>query len=283
MGARSRALETPQSKTPWALENIPPFPAVALRLLQTLSEDEADLAEIARIIEVEPILTGRILKLANSPLYGSYQEISSIPNAICMLGLIHLKAITTTHALGQFVGPALNRQTLRACWENSLAGAVLSEKLAVCCSMDPDFCYLGGLMRDIGRLALLIKHPESYEKLLSHTRDRGLDLMAAERALFDIDHCSAGAWLVEKMPFPELREAVSWHHEPLNGGPFRFLQLVHVADAMSDALGFGVLPCAPAPDFETALNDLPEPARSRFSHDPRELQAEIRSRIQTWA
>lgn len=271
------------AKTPWALENIPPFPAVAMRLLRTLSGEDVDVAEVAKIISVEPVFASRVLKLANSALFGTYQEIIAIPDAILLLGLAHIKAITATQALGDFVNPALDRKTLRACWENSLAGAVLSEKLAVSCRMDPDFAYLGGLMRDIGRLALLVKHPDTYAKLLADSNERGSDLMAAERELFDIDHCSAGSWLIERLPFPELHEVVAWHHEPLTEGPFRMVQLVQIADRMADSLGFGVMASATVPDFEDVLNDLPDASRARFSCDPQELRAEVQTRIQSWS
>ncbi len=269
-------------KTPWALENIPPFPAVAMRLLRTLSGENVDVVEVAKIIAAEPVFASRVLKLANSALFATYQEVKAIPDAILLLGLEHIRAITTTQALGDFVSPALHRKTLRVCWENSLAGAVISEKLATSCRMDPDFAYLGGLMRDIGRLALLVKHSEAYEKLLADSTERGSDLMAAERELFDIDHCSAGAWLIEKMPFPELREIVAWHHEPVAAGPFRMLQLVQIADRMADALGFGVMASAPVPNFEDVRNDLPEHSRARFSADPPELRTEVQARIQSW-
>ena len=278
--ADSRA--TP-AKTPWALENIPPFPAVAMRLLRALSGEDVDVAEVAKIIAVEPVFASRVLKLANSALFGTFQEIKAIPEAILLLGLVHIRAITTTQALGDFVSPALHSKTLRACWENSLAGAVISEKLASCCRMDPDFAYLGGLMRDIGRLALLVKHPDAYAKLLADSSERGIDLMAAERELFDIDHCSAGAWLIERLPFPELHEIVAWHHEPLTGGPFRMLQLVQIADRMADALGFGVMATAPVPDFDDVRHDLPESSRARFSCDSQELRDEVQTRIRSWS
>jgi hypothetical protein len=127
-----------------------------------------------------------------------------------------------------------------------------------------------------------VKYPEPYTKLLADSDQDGCDLIAAERELFEIDHCAAGAWLIERMPFPELREVVAWHHEPLTGGPFHMLQLVHIADRMADALGFGVLPSTPMPDFEAVRGDLPEPARVRFSCDPVELKTEIQSRLRDW-
>src|SRR5712691_7252203 len=88
------------------------------------------------------------------------------------------------------------------CWRNTLAGAIVAEKLARACRMDTDFAYVAGLLRDIGRLALLVKYPESYANLLAVTREHAFDIRTVERDLFDIDHYEAGAWLMQRMPFP---------------------------------------------------------------------------------
>lgn len=270
------------SRTPWALDNIPPFPAVAIRLLQALSKEDAAIDETARIVAAEPVFSGRVLQMVNSPLFAVPHEVKSISQAILLLGLAKIRAITVTRAMGDFVASALDRKTLRLCWQNSLAGAILSEKLAPSCQLDPDFAYIAGLLRDIGRLALLVKYPEPYANLLAVSGEHSCDLIDTERQLFEIDHCTAGAWLIQTMPFPELHEVVTLHHEPVTGGRLRMVDLVHVADGMADALGFAVLARAHPLDFETVLAELPQPARSRFVHDPQELKAEIESRIRSW-
>ena len=70
------------------------------------------------------------------------------------MSLIHLMSNTGLGlvAVGDFVGTALKFESLRRCWQHSLAGAMLSEKLARACQMDPDVAYLAALLRDIGRL-----------------------------------------------------------------------------------------------------------------------------------
>jgi HD-like signal output (HDOD) protein len=88
-----------------------------------------------------------------------------------------------TRSLGDFVAPVLKVQALRVCWKNSLAGAILSEKLAAACGVDPDFAYVAGLLRDIGRLALLVKYPQPYGNVLAVSGENSYDLMATEREL----------------------------------------------------------------------------------------------------
>jgi HD-like signal output (HDOD) protein len=200
-----------------------------------------------------------------------------------VLGLARVKSITVTRALGDFVAPALSVRSLRVCWQNSLAGALLAEKLARACKMDADVAYVAGLLRDIGRLALLVKYPDSYANLLAVSDEHAFDLMNTERELFDVDHCQAGGWLMERMPFPpELTEVVVHHHDPPTDHSFRLVHLIRIADRMADALGFAVAAQVNQPQFAEVLEELPEAALLRFHCDEAELKAEIDTRIQTW-
>ena len=280
--AKAPTFQPGTDKKPWALDDLPPFPLVATKLLEVLSRDNVHITGVGRIIAAEPVFAGRVLQMANSPLFALQTQVKTISHAIVLLGLDRVKAITVTRALGDFVAPVLNSQALRTCWQNSLACALLSEKLARACKIDTDFAYVAGLLRDIGRLALLVKYPDSYVNLLAVSSEQGFDLIATERELFDIDHCQAGAWLMAKMPFPpELCEVVAKHHDPPSG-PFRMVHLVRIADLLADTLGFAVLPVSGLPAFGEVLQELPEAACLRFTPDPQELKAEISARIQAW-
>ena len=280
---RTSIRKPPTNTAPWALDKLPPFPLVASRLMQLLAKEDPDINEVGRIIASEPVFATRVLQMANSPLFALTAQVKTLSHAIIVLGLARVKAITVTRALGDFVAPALSVHSLRVCWQNSLAGALLAEKLARCCKMDPDYAYVAGLLRDIGRLALLVKYPDSYAHLLAVSGEHAFDLMSTERDLFDVDHCQAGAWLMERMPFPpELAEVVAHHHEAPSDHHFRMVHLVRVADRMADTLGFAVIAPVNPPSFTELIDELPESARSRFDQDPQDLTAEIDTRIQTW-
>jgi putative nucleotidyltransferase with HDIG domain len=278
----ARPSQPPSDKKPWALDDLPPFPLVATRLLEVLSQENAHITGVGRIIAAEPVFASRVLQMANSPLFALQTQVKTISHAIVLLGLDRVKAITVTRALGDLVGPVLKSKSLRACWENSLACALLSEKLARACKMDTDFAYVSGLLRDIGRLALLVKYPDSYANLLAVSSEQDFDLIETERELFDIDHCQAGAWMMARMPFPpELCEVVAKHHQ-VPTGPFRMVHLVRVADMLTDALGFSVLPIAHQPTYGQVIQELPEAASLRFLPDPEELKADIGARLKSW-
>ncbi len=273
-----------QTPTPWALEDLPPFPRVAIRLVRLLSTEDVKISEVGQFIAAEPVFSARVLQMANSPLFGLGQQVKTIARGIVVLGLERVKAITMTRGLGDFISPALKNKALAQCWRNSLAGALLAEELAPPCGMDPGFAYTAALLRDIGRLALLVKYPESYANVLAVSQEHSMDLMTIERDLFDIDHCQAGAWLVRQMGLPEeLDEVVAWHHERLDQNPFRMVHLVRIADLMADAIGFPVLQAPPQRTFEEVLQELPSPVRANFDRKSEELEQKIGERIRTWS
>ena len=271
---------TQEHITPWALENLPPFPGVALQLLQLLAKEDIHIREVGRFIAADPVFAADVLQIANSALFGLRSQVKTIAHAVMVLGLERVKAVSLTRAFGMYLTPVMRVEAVRRCWQNSLAGALLAEKLADCCGIDVPLAYTAGLLRDIGRFALLVKYPGPYANMLAVSQDNGYDLMSTERELFDVDHCQAGAWLTQKMKLPEeLREVAAGHHLPVNGGPFGLVQLVHVADAMSDCLGFGILPEPPDADLARALEVLPAAARARLDDDPEKLKKEINERI----
>ncbi len=272
----------PTITAPWALANLPSFPVVATRLIALLSKEDVNIHEAGRIIAADPAFATRVLQMANSPLFALERQVKTISHAIVILGVQRVKAISLTRALGDFIGPALKVRALRVCWRNSLAGAILAGRLARACRLDPDTAYVAGLLRDLGRLALLVKYPDEYANLLAVSGENAFDLLSTERDLFDIDHCQAGAWLMETVPFPaELTEVVAHHHE-VPTEPFRMVHLVRVADRLADTLGFAVVPPLCERTYAEAIEELPVAHRTRFVFDPDQLKLEIESKIQAW-
>jgi len=285
---REKIVQTAPAKpgAPWALDNLPPFPKMATRLLQLLSKEDTDLNEIGRYIAAEPVYAARVLQMANSPLFALQRQVKTISHAIAILGTERVKAITMTRALGDFLKPAMRVKALRLCWLNSLACGLLSERVAHACGVDADFAYTAGLLRDLGRLALLVKYPESYANLLAVSQEHSYDLLATERDLFEIDHCQAGVYLLEKMPFPsELQEVVARHHDEaiLQEQPFRMVHVVRLAGRMADTLDFAIIPRLDQLEFADVVEEMPESARSRFTGDEQALKAEITAKIAAWA
>jgi len=274
MGMETKSADS----APWALEKLPPFSPVAMRLVALLSDEDVHVDQVSRFIAAEPVFAARILQLANSPLFALMRQVTSIPQAVIVVGLQRVKAIALTRALGDYVAPVLRRKALAACWRNTLAGAIAAELIAPSCGQDPGIAYTAGLLRDIGRLALLVKYPEAYSNAIEIARE-GADLRETERSLFDLDHCQAGQWIVSRMFLPEeICRSVVHHHDRQIPDDWDLVRLVRTADRLADSLGFAIVPATHLPPAQEILEEIPGAGR-RATLDPAALAAEIDRRI----
>ena len=123
-------------------------------------------------------------------------------------------------------------------------------------------------MHDIGRLGLLAAHTGRYAELLNRITGNNSALMEAERLLFSIDHCEAGAWLTRTWGLPEeFRETGAHHHETFEAASRDQNELVKMACCLAHAMGFKAAPLIDSDPIDSILKtipDLPDP-RSRFS------------------
>jgi putative nucleotidyltransferase with HDIG domain len=267
----------------WALRDLPPFPWIATKVLQLLTGSKADDVETCRLIELiraDASLSSELLRRANSPLYGLRARIASVQHAVVILGLDRVKKVALTAGLGAYLKTALKVELLRRCWRHSLACGILCEELARGCALSADQAYTAGLLHDIGRLALLVKHPEAYAGLLEVIQENGLHPLDSERDLFDVDHCQAGAWLARHWDFPaELAEVAALHHQPLGDGRINLLRLVHLACRLADSLGFGVCSTAGREDPSQIFAELPRRCLYLLEGGPEALKERVTERV----
>src|ERR1700722_4322995 len=109
---------------PWALINLPPFPAVAARVMQLLSQDSSGLKELAGVIRTDVAFSSELLTLANCPLFATSAEIKTVLHAAALLGLNRVKGIAMTISLRSYLTDSLRMPALLACWRHSLACAI---------------------------------------------------------------------------------------------------------------------------------------------------------------
>jgi putative nucleotidyltransferase with HDIG domain len=266
----------------WALRDLPPLPWIATRVLGLLSRqaDEVESKQLIELLQADAALSAELLRRANSALYAFRWQILSLQHAVVILGLDKVRNLAMTLGLGAYLRPALRAAVLRRCWRHSLTCALLSEHIAPAWGIPADQTYAAGLLHDIGRLALLVKHPQSYADLLSvETNDRS-NVLDAERELFNVDHCEAGAWLAEKWNFPKLlAQVVARHHDPPANDPFDILKLVHVTCRLTDSLGFYVIEAAQPEQTADILAELPERTQARLETDLKTLEETLERKV----
>ncbi|MGB7332530.1 MAG: HDOD domain-containing protein [Terriglobales bacterium] len=262
----------------WDPNAIPPFPAVALKALNLMSGTETSLLALCNIIRSDPAFSIAVLKIANSPLVAFPKNVTSVLQASMLLGFQRLRSVVITVGLKAYLGSSFTPLT-QSCWRHSVACAILAERSAKWTFLDKDFAYTAGILHDIGRIALAAIMPKSYARVIERGADRPQDLLQTERELCGIDHCQAGRSLVTAWNLPDAFLAITaCHHDPeahLSGTA----SLVALSCELADALGFAVVRCRSPRSYVEVLAKFPEPVRSRFPIEDKELASEIANEI----
>jgi putative nucleotidyltransferase with HDIG domain len=264
-----------------SLKKVPPFPPVAVKLLSLLSDPAVDTNEVADLIGSDATFTARLLQRVNSAEFGFISDITNVRRAVALLGLDTTRQITLAHATAAYAQGGLKTETMRRCWQHTVATAVLAEEIAEACDAFASVAFTAGIMHDIGRLGLLVAYPEEYERVIRYAAERCLDVLEFEEEEFGAHHAEAGRVLAESWGLPsEMALIAGRHHDPCEGMELGLLRIVHVACRLADVLGYDIVrPLVPSTPSDVIAN-LPAQARARLAQDPAELCERIEERIQ---
>ncbi len=138
------------------------------------SSETASLSQVQQVLRTDAAFSADVLRLANSPQFALRGTITSILQAVMMLGLERIKALATTLSLRAFLSGRDAGGLLRQCWRHNLATAFLCEKLARFAHLESEACYTAGLLHDIGRLAFLRNNPDKYRMALAKAKGPGV-------------------------------------------------------------------------------------------------------------
>ncbi len=217
---------------------IRPFPRVVNQLLSAFEDPNADAKTFARIIEADAALAAKLLRMANSPVYGFSNVIRSIEHATVVLGMGPLKNVALTFAGSSLFAAGDSAVEQReALWNHSLGCATAARLIAKhVTDVDPDEAFLAGIFHDIGKLIFFDVLTDEYSQLARH--DFGCSLIVKEQECFAINHQEVGAQLIKTWQLPEklMVVAENHHHPDLAIAHQNLTNTVHVADLMMHAI-----------------------------------------------
>ena len=208
-----------------SLTDLPPIPAVAQRLLTLLTDENVELDEIARTIEMDPGLSARIIGLAGSAFFGSPLPIYSVREAILrVLGLNMVKSLAISVAIsGGFKVDQCKEFDIQRYWGGAMLTADLAQRLAGAVTARADgesdppdlhIAYLSGLLHNLGLLVLTHLYPAEMAKAFAAAKGgQAGSLLAAERELLGVDHHETGSWLAQRWHLPNEVITVMTHHQ----------------------------------------------------------------------
>lgn len=223
------------------LSELRPFPASVSMLLSKLNDVNANAKTFADIIECDAALAVRLLRAANSPLYGVSNEVRSIEHAVTLLGMRGLKSLALSLAgASLFLTGTKAVKERQAVWKHSLGCATVARSLARHTPNIPkDEAFLAGIFHDVGKLFLYDFAPEEYSAI-----SESEDLIAHERDLFDVTHeelgiRSASRWNLAE----EIKVAIGYHHRPEQAPTHReYAMVVSLANQLAHLGGVGSEP-----------------------------------------
>lgn len=190
---------------------LPPQPKVLMALNKEIKKEQPSFENIAALIEQDPSMVAKVLKIVNSPFYStSRNEMVSMVRALSILGLRNFVCVVLASCLKDMVG--VTEETMRI-WSHTLLVAKICELIARQLGVaPPDAAYMAGLFRDSSVPLLLEKEPR-YDEVMNMLVVGGGDVDAFEESHFDTSHSTMSYLLARSWSLPEaVCDAIHMHH-----------------------------------------------------------------------
>lgn len=220
--------------------NMSTIPDVVLKLRQMMDNPSMSAATVGEELSKDQVLTAKVLRLVNSGFYGFRSPITTITQAMVLLGFDVVKTLVLSASVLDIL--ELMNKLLAGLWEHSLAtarlGHVLSERLRL---PNPEEVAVSGLLHDLGKVVVAQRFPAEFRQIRHTVEARGCSLAEAEREVLGVHHAEIALWLLKKWGLPsKLVYPVAYHGQfnPTREFADR-TAVIHVANVLARARGYG--------------------------------------------
>jgi len=226
---------------------LPTLDASVQKILEVAQNPKSSAAEMEEVISKDQSLSGKVLKIVNSAYYGFPRQISSISQAIVVLGFQAVKNLALTSSVkDMFRETHKGTLNMKALWLHSMATAIASEIIADYLGYQKkEEAFTAGLLHDIGKLVMNMFVPELKE-VVEKVGKEGLTFFEAEQKILDVNHAVVGKYLLDNWNLPNpIIMAVLYHHEPMKAGDILYADLVkfvHLADNLVKIARYETVP-----------------------------------------
>ncbi|MEM1013477.1 MAG: GGDEF domain-containing protein [Planctomycetota bacterium] len=214
---------------------LPSLPTVAVEVLRLARDSEVDMGALADVINQDPALSARVLKTVNSSFYGRSQKVTTIEQALVVMGLQSVKTLVLGFSLVEgLMDKSSEGFDHKTYWQRSFYTACAAKELGVACRvMQTEELFVCGLLSDIGMLILDLVLPDEYGRVCALTKSH-IEQDVAERSRIETDHAEVAGYVSElwKLP-PVLSEPVRWHIQPDEAGDETLQTMARVVSVAS--------------------------------------------------
>lgn len=220
-----------------AIERMPAFPKSVQKILELSRSINCPPKDMVSVIEKDPVMTVKILKIINSAFYSLSNKITSVGQATVYLGINTIKNLALGFAaVGMLPRTSPEGFDMQKYLLHSLLVAALARQLAMQGAkeeVDPGDCYIAGLLHDFGKIVFVQFMGNEFHAALTQVAVAGIPLHEAERATIGADHALVGAMLVRRWQFAEpLAQCIQDHHRP-DAAPSALLDCLRTANQIA--------------------------------------------------
>lgn len=220
------------------------LPVVAYNVMQLTQNPKASAMDVGKAISQDPALTSKVLKIANSAFYGFPRKISTINNAIVILGFSNIRNIVLSAGIidaykGRKSSEYFDRTDF---WKHSLTCGIASKIIASTVGLkNAEEAFIWGLLHDLGKIVMDTYIHEEFSQVAQNAKTNGRLIVDAEQKFLGFNHTDVGSLVAKKwnMP-PALIKVIKFHHNPvLDYNSLRISSIVHLADILCRTLDLG--------------------------------------------
>lgn len=215
------------------------LPDVYLKINRLVDDPNSSSADIAKAVSQDPSFTVRLLRVANSSLYGFSSKVDSVPKAVTIIGTSQIRSLALSMSVASsFAGLPNELVSMDNFWRHSLLCALAARHLAKeVRRCDPDALFTAGLLHDIGELVIFNRLPDQAKAALELVLDSQdqVQVHEAEQQTIGFDHADVGGELARQWKLPSLLvDCIAYHHdiEKAESHP-RETALIHIANVIA--------------------------------------------------
>lgn len=195
---------------------FPSLPGIAVEILDIVNKDDAPLTQLGEVIAVDPALSAKMLKVANSSLFSGNREISNLNRAMAILGTNTIRSIALSFVISSdLCSKKQSGYSIDDFWRRAVISAVAAELLSKMLGDRDEDIFLTALLQDLGLLAMLMTKGQSYHSLLESYKDLQEELKDLEMEKYGFNHQQVGYALLSEWNLPEaITLPIRHHHCP---------------------------------------------------------------------
>ena len=211
------------------VENLFTLPVVSRQIMDMATSTMFSAPDIARVVEKDPVLTSKVLKVVNSAFYGFHRQIDSVEQSVVILGNEEVMNLAFTIAIYR-AAENLTGSSSKKLWEHSITVAGLAQWIGSRCGAARETTYTAGLLHDLGKIVFMQGGMET-----SDCDDlSSLASLAVEEQASGLSHAEMGAYIAERWNLPEeIVDGLKNHHLPVKSSNSDICLVLHLADCIA--------------------------------------------------